>query len=320
MHKYLTLLLVVVLIGGFSVSCDKTAKSTNKAPIIQSFNPSFGGSTVGPNQVIYMTVVFSDPDITGTPNPSEFTFKWTVRPIEVTDNDFDPNDNFLIDDKVTCYWRTPEVLGFYEMLVEVTDRHGESIIGGFPFEVSENKSPVITNVDVSNPLPQQNEEVTITVTANDPDGNLPLKYEWSLTGGYFTQEADNLVVWVSSEIKVFTITVKVLDSLGAYVEKKITLSVQGNSPPIIDGYSIEKIRPEKGEEVDISITAHDPDGDELNYNWEATGGSFLIINAETATWVAPETTGNYSIKVKVQDGKSGLDEVTIPIEVIESTP
>lgn len=320
MPRYMIPIVLLIISLGLLSSCDKTAESTNKAPIIQSFNASFGGSTVGPNQVIHMTVIFTDPDISGTPNPTEFTFQWSVRAIEVADPDVDPNETFLIDDKVTCYWRTPEVLGFYEMIVEVTDRHGASVVGSYPFEVSENKSPVISNVDVSNPLPQQNEEVTITITAYDPDGNLPLKYEWSSTGGYFTQESDNTVTWVSSEIKTVTITVKVLDSLSAYVEKKITISVQGNSAPIIDGYNIEKTRPEKGEEVDISITAHDPDGDEMSYNWEATGGSFLVINGANATWVAPETTGNYSITVKVQDSKTSQDEVIIPIEVIDSSP
>lgn len=311
------LIFILILLNGFSISCDKTAKSTNKAPIIQSFVTSFSGSTVGPNQIVHFTVVFTDPDISGTPNPNEFAFRWFVRAIDVADKTFDPNENFLINGKVKCFWRTPEVLGFYEMLVEVTDRHGASIIGSYPFEVSENKSPVITNVYVSNPLPQQNEGVTITVTAHDPDGNLPLVYEWSATGGFFTQESDNSVVWVSAEIKTFTITVKVSDSLGAYVEKKITLSVQGNNPPIIDGYAIEKTRPNKGEEIDVSINAHDPDGDDLIYNWEASGGSFLTINGSTAIWVAPLTAGNYSIKVKVQDGKSGSNEVTIPVEVIE---
>ena len=317
MLRIISALLITIVLFAFGVlGCDKTAKETSKAPIIQSFNSSSGGSTAAPNDVIQVTVVFTDPDISGTPNPAEFTFKWTAKAVEPANPDFDPNDNFLINDKVTCYWRTPDVLGFYQLIVEVADRYGKSVIGNYIVEISHNRSPVIASIDVSDPLPKQNQEVSITVNASDPDGNIPLTYDWSASGGYFTQETDNQVVWVGLDAKSYLITIKVTDSLGAYVQKTISINVQGNNVPIIDGYTIENSRPVTGEAVHITVSAHDPDGDELSYLWEATGGSFSIMDGDNATWIAPQTVGNYSITIKVTDINHGQDSVVIPVEVI----
>jgi len=299
--------------GGYTL----LVSENTEGPIITSITPSFTGSTVGPNEVIQLTVNFTDPDISGTPNPGDYEFLWTAREIEAGTLGYDPNDNFLISDEITCYWRTPIELGFYQLLVEITDEFDDMVIGGFTFEVTENKSPIITNIDVSNPLPQKNEPVTITVTADDPDGNLPLTYDWSANKGYFMQETDNTVIWVSSNTGDATITVKVLDDLGAYVEKNIYISVQSNSNPIIDGYEIDDTRPETSQVVNISVTAHDPDGDSLNYDWSATGGSFQSINGAQAVWIAPSTSGNYKITIKALDSKGGVDEIEIPVEVID---
>ncbi|MCD6216633.1 PKD domain-containing protein [bacterium] len=301
------------VIGGYTLLVSDNTES----PIIDSFTASFSGSTIGANEVIEVTVNFHDPDISGDPNPDDYDFLWTAIEIEPGSLGYDPNDNFLIRDAVTCYWRTPDVQGFYQLIVEIKDRFNDTVLGSFTFEVSDNKSPVISNIDVSNPIPQTNEPITITVTADDPDGNLPLTYEWSASKGYFTQEADNSVEWVSASTGDVTITVKVYDALGAYVEKKIYLSVQSNSDPVIDGYDIDATRPETGQIVNVSVTAHDPDGDELSYDWSASGGSFQSINSNIAVWIAPLTTGNYSITITVDDSNGGEDEIVIPVEVIE---
>jgi hypothetical protein len=300
------------VIGRFTVNV-----SENSEPmIIDSFTLSFAGSTVGPDEVVNVKVNFSDPDIGGTPNPADFTFKWTARVIEPSNPGFDPNDNFLVDDEVTCYWRTPTLHGFYELAVLITDEFDDTAYASCKFEVTENKSPVISNIEISNSLPQVNKPITITVTADDPDGNLPLAYEWTASKGYFPREADNEVDWIGSTTGDVTITVKVSDSLGAFVEKNIFLSVQSNSDPIIDGYTVDNTQPTTGQEIHLTVTAHDPDGDELSYVFEATGGGYSVINGASATWVAPLTADNYTLTITVNDTNGGSDKVEIPVEVV----
>ncbi|NLC55680.1 MAG: PKD domain-containing protein, partial [Armatimonadetes bacterium] len=52
----------------------------------------------------------------------------------------------------------------------------------------------------------------------------------------------------------------------------------------------------------ISIEAHDPDGDALTYTWSAAAGT-LSGSGATVTWTAPNTEGTYSVTVSVKDAK-----------------
>ena len=70
--------------------------------------------------------------------------------------------------------------------------------------------------------------------------------------------------------------------------------------------------------LQVMCTASDPDGDELDYNWSASGGE---INGEgdTVTWTAPVSEGSYNVTVTVTDGRSGevMDYVTITVRANE---
>jgi hypothetical protein len=71
--------------------------------------------------------------------------------------------------------------------------------------------------------------------------------------------------------------------------------------------------------LQLTCTASDPDGDELSYNWSASGGE---INGEgkTVIWTAPDSEDSYNVIVWVTDGRGGevMDYVTITVKVNES--
>jgi len=64
----------------------------------------------------------------------------------------------------------------------------------------------------------------------------------------------------------------------------------------------------------IVCTASDRDGDELSYNWSASGGE---INGEgaTVTWTAPDSEGSFNVAVMVTDDCGGevMKQVTITV-------
>jgi len=64
----------------------------------------------------------------------------------------------------------------------------------------------------------------------------------------------------------------------------------------------------------IACNASDRDGDELSYNWSASGGE---INGEgaTVTWTAPHSAGSYNVTVTVTDGRGGEAMRYVNIEV-----
>ncbi|MBT3604791.1 MAG: hypothetical protein HOE48_18680 [Candidatus Latescibacteria bacterium] len=70
----------------------------------------------------------------------------------------------------------------------------------------------------------------------------------------------------------------------------------------------------RGQEVKITIITDDPDNDELDFRWIASGGTFTATRRDTfvdlfqdsvsVTWKAPIVTGVYELFLEVSDGKS----------------
>jgi len=64
----------------------------------------------------------------------------------------------------------------------------------------------------------------------------------------------------------------------------------------------------------IVCTASDSDGDELSYNWSASGGNISGTGA-AVNWTAPEEVGTYDVTVVVTDGYGGSTTDSLPINV-----
>lgn len=92
----------------------------------------------------------------------------------------------------------------------------------------------------------------------------------------------------------------------------------GNQPPVISSLTPEQTQIHASGNIEISCTAEDPDGDNLSYEWAATGGSFSETGASAGsvvTWKAPEDYGNYDITVTVEDGKGGNVQSSLTLAV-----
>lgn len=86
-----------------------------------------------------------------------------------------------------------------------------------------------------------------------------------------------------------------------------------NQPPTINFLTAEK-EAFTLSESQIVCEANDTDGDTLTYQWSADGGTIKGEGSSVA-WVAPDTAGNYTVKVVVTDGKGGeaTDSTTIAV-------
>jgi len=86
-----------------------------------------------------------------------------------------------------------------------------------------------------------------------------------------------------------------------------------NQPPTINSLTAEK-EASTLSESQIVCEANDTDGDTLTYQWSADGGTIKGEGSSVA-WAAPDTTGNYTVKVAVTDGKGGeaTDSTTIAV-------
>ncbi|MGA8848617.1 MAG: Ig-like domain-containing protein [Dehalococcoidia bacterium] len=91
-----------------------------------------------------------------------------------------------------------------------------------------------------------------------------------------------------------------------------------NHPPVITSLAAKPERVVPSGSCQIVCNATDPDGDELRYNWSASGGEIggvITGKGGTVTWTAPNSEGSYNVTVTVTDGRGGevTDYVTIPV-------
>ena len=92
-----------------------------------------------------------------------------------------------------------------------------------------------------------------------------------------------------------------------------------NRLPIITGLEAEAEWIAPSGSIQLTCTASDPDGDELSYEWIATGGDISNTGA-LATWTAPEEVGMYDIAVVVDDGHGGKDTAFLTLIASNDPP
>ena len=88
-----------------------------------------------------------------------------------------------------------------------------------------------------------------------------------------------------------------------------------NHDPTISDLRAEVDRVKLSGSSEVECVAADPDGDELTYQWMATGGN-ISGQGPTVTWTAPKTSGTYVLTVMVTDGRGGeaSEEVTVRVK------
>ncbi|MFD1362754.1 vWA domain-containing protein [Lentibacillus salinarum] len=98
-----------------------------------------------------------------------------------------------------------------------------------------------------------------------------------------------------------------------------------NEPPVIQSVNVEPQMVDIGETVEASMTATDPDGDDLNYTWEAVlpNGNTRLLGESSDISFPANVTGTWTIHAIVQDtwgeGVEQLINITVNAPDIEIT-
>jgi len=87
-----------------------------------------------------------------------------------------------------------------------------------------------------------------------------------------------------------------------------------NHRPAITSLEAEADWTAPSSSLQVTCNASDRDGDELSYNWSASGGNITGTGPEV-TWTAPDSVGSYDVTVTVTDGRGVevMKQVTIKV-------
>jgi len=193
----------------------------------------------------------------------------------------------------------------------------------------ENQPPVIHSITAEREVTTST-ECPISCEAADVDGDA-LNYWWSADGGMIEGEGSS-ITWVAPDTAGnYTVKLLVTDGKGGEAIDSVTITVTSrpNQPPTITAFNVTPSnKPEitfspPGEQISVSrnttsaiqCIAEDPDGDELNYIWSATGGT---VKGEGAIvqWIAPGAAEDYTVTAIIADGRGGQAEASIEFKVL----
>lgn len=89
----------------------------------------------------------------------------------------------------------------------------------------------------------------------------------------------------------------------------------GNTPPKINSIVIDPVYITVGQTTTITVSADDSDGDQLNYEWNASIGDIIGEGAKVRYSAAFCCVGSNRVNISVNDGRGGEVEGFIDIFV-----
>ncbi|MFB3045908.1 MAG: PKD domain-containing protein [Acidiferrobacterales bacterium] len=169
----------------------------------------------------------------------------------------------------------------------------------------------------------QGESVDFTGTGTDPDGDLPLTFQWDFGGGASdsTQEDPGSVTFNTPG--VFNVTLTVTDSLGAAdpTPPGRSVTVAANTPP--DG-TIDtptgNVTITLGDSLEFTGTGTDPDGHlPLRFLWNFGGGAPNSTQEDPGS-VKFDIGGTFTVALTVTDDLNMADPTPAPRTITVDTP
>jgi hypothetical protein len=181
-----------------------------------------------------------------------------------------------------------------------------------------NRQPIITSLEAEPERVLPSGSCQIVCTATDHDGD-ELSYNWSADGGNISGTGATVNWTAPDSAGSYKVTVTVTDPRGGQDTDQMTIEVSFGNPPIITSLLADVAWATPSGSLQVTCTASDPDGNELSYEWSASGGDISGTGA-VANWTAPQEVGIYDITVVVKDSHGGSATKTLPISVATGQP
>ena len=172
-----------------------------------------------------------------------------------------------------------------------------------------NRRPVVASLEAEAEWIAPLGSLQLTCTASDSDGD-QLSYEWTANGGSITGTGPQVIWTAPQEVGMYDITVVVDDGRDEKITKSLSLIASNGPPPSIQDLTVTAREPKylkttaagykvgKTKEYYIECLASGSGG--LIYEWSCDGGEISGAGS-VITWIAPDTSGDVTVAVKVFD-------------------
>lgn len=188
----------------------------------------------------------------------------------------------------------------YQVTLEVTDEQGASNSTSKIVDIS-NAPP---RVDfLWNPdEPYDQNEVSFSDLTVDPDGLHDIE-SWHWVFGDGNASTDRNPTNVFPDDGTYNVSLSVEDSAGHNVTENHDVVVR-NQPPEVDSIDIDPERPSVRDNITMEMTASDPDGEVVGYEWELPDGT--VLDGRVVNTTLPE--GDHIVEARPidDDGARGL--------------
>jgi len=98
--------------------------------------------------------------------------------------------------------------------------------------------------------------------------------------------------------------------------ESITSSTAGNTTPVIKSVFVDPLFVKVGATAVVKVTAEDPDGDELSYEWTTAIGDIIGSGSEVRYSAAYCCLGINVITVTVADYKGAKTSKSVEVEIV----